>query len=278
MVSSLFSRFKRPPKTWASNAKSPWGQPASPDAVQCPICQWSGESYQGEQHSERAMCPQCGSIARDRMLFWTFIARTPKKRYRVLETSPRLGHDYRSAMGQWFSYVSSDYDQSSHVGVVRLDLQDIDLPDGSVDILLTPHVLEHVPDTSKALREIFRILSPGGRMYLQIPVLQGVTAPPTEPEFHGDNTPVFWRFGFDFTRVLVDHGFTTTLLCTDEWSDAVTAGWTEWPEPTSTEFDVSSMLAGAIAQDLTPFVDRAGAVRLGLLPAYQFLTWECIRP
>ena len=145
-------------------------------------------------------------------------------------------------------------------------------------MLLTPHVLEHVPDTAAALAEIRRVLAPGGRMYLQVPVLQGRTAPPVEPEFHGDNTPVFWRFGPELTEALRAAGFATTLLCTQPWLDAVRAGHTEWPVPTSPEFDVASVLQGSTADDLVSIATGAQASVLGIEPAYQFLTWECINP
>jgi SAM-dependent methyltransferase len=245
----------------------------------CPICRWTGPAFDGRPHSESAQCPQCGAIARDRFLFWCYIRRTPEQLgARVLETSPRLGEDYRSAMGTWFTYLCSDYDESAHKGVERLDLQAIDKPDGSFDAILTPHVLEHVPDTGKALDEIQRVLAPGGRMYLQVPLLQGATAPPGSPEFHGDNTPVFWRFGFDLTARLREQGFATTLLCTEGWRDHVAAGAPSWPEDTSPEFDVTSMSGAAILDDLTVVADRRWSERIGVVPAYQFLTWECVKP
>ena len=244
----------------------------------CNICRWSGAAFEGPAHSEFAVCPRCGSISRDRFLFWSFVHRTdPMLGARVLETSPRLGEDYRAAMSTWFDYTASDFDERAHKGSVQLDLQSIDLPDESVDVLLTPHVLEHVPETDRALAEIRRVLAPGGRMCLQVPVLQGATAPPVEPEFHGDDTPVFWRFGPDLTARLRDNGFTTTLLCTQPWLDHVDGGATSWPTETSAEFDVDSLLGGSISADLTPIASAAEATRRGFLPDYMFLTWECLR-
>ena len=67
------------------------------------------------------------------------------------------------------------------------------MPDAHLDVVMTSHVLEHVPDTGKALDEVYRVLKPGGSLVLLVPVLQGATAPPDGPEFHGDATPVFWR-------------------------------------------------------------------------------------
>lgn len=98
--------------------------------------------------------------------------------------------------GLRLDYTASDYDESAHRGVVQLDLQAIDLPDASVDVVLTPHVLEHVPDTDRALAELFRILTPGGSVFLQVPLPQAVTGVPAEPEYHGDHTLVFFRFGW----------------------------------------------------------------------------------
>ena len=54
-------------------------------------------------------------------------------------------------------------------------------------------------------------------MYLQVPIQQGTTAPPTEREYHDDHTLVYWRFGFDLINELRATGFDTTLLVTEEW-------------------------------------------------------------
>jgi SAM-dependent methyltransferase len=262
---------------WAATPPSPW-TPARHGAsgVHCPICQWSGPAFSGTFHSESAVCPQCGAIARDRFLFWCMVARNPSLTgRRLLETSPRLGEPYRRAMSRWFDYTCSDYDLGAHRATVQLDLQNIDRPAASFDVILTPHVLEHVPDTDRALGELHRVLAPGGVVYLQVPVLQGVTAPPSTPEYHGDHTLVFWRFGFDLTARLRQVGFTTTLLCTQQWRDVAAGGATSWQGATSGEFDVSSMLAHVVVDDLTPVADEAQATTMALLPAYQFFTWEC---
>jgi len=243
----------------------------------CNVCGWSGDRFIGGEHSEAARCHDCGSIARDRFLFYCFVSRTPPARYRVLETSPRLGEEYRQAMGRWMDYRASDYDQRSHRAALKIDLQRIDLDTASLDVLLTPHVLEHVPDTDRALAEIHRVLAPGGRMYLQVPILQGETARPLVPEFHGDETPVEWRFGPDLTARLRSHGFATRLLCTRELYEQVEAGAEDWSGPVAPEFDVSSILAALEPADLEPVADREVSQRLGFQPAYMFLTWEAVR-
>jgi SAM-dependent methyltransferase len=183
---------------------------------------------------------------------------------------------YRAAMAAWFTYTATDFDESAHRTSRRLDLQDPDLPPRSVDILLSAHVLEHVPDTDRALDGVARLLAPGGRLYLQVPVLDGVTAPPSHPEFHQDNTPVFWRFGFDLADRLGDHGFTTTVLCTEPFASAVRADDATLLGPTNPQWDVPAMLEAAARVGPVAVLGAAGAQQLGLWGSEQFVTFEAV--
>ncbi len=121
------------------------------------------------------------------------------------------------------------------------------------------------------------MLAPGGRIYLQVPVLQGRTGVPAEPEFHADNTPVFHRFGWDLTPVLRAGGFDVRVLVTERLRRVLT-GVEPAPVDPGGEFDVASMIDGAIPEDLTTVADDVVARQLGFEPAHQFVTWECIRP
>ena len=160
---------------------------------------------------------------------------------RVIETSPRLGGEYRAYMQRWFSYRTSDFDLSAHRGDIQIDLQQIDLPDASVDVVLTPHVLEHVPDTSKALSELFRVHRARRPDVPAGPARLGTTSVPTEPEFHADNTPVFFNFGWDLTDQLRAAGFTTTVLVTDEY-DQILRGELDEPDPHGDGFHVDQLM------------------------------------
>jgi SAM-dependent methyltransferase len=258
--------------------RSPWALSlASAAAALCNVCGWTGAAFGGPRHVEGQLCPRCGSNGRDRFLFLAMQSQVRGRRHgfrvrRVLETSPRMGDEYRLAMHEWFEYTPSDFDLSLHRAAIHIDLQAIALPDSSLDLILTPHVLEHVPDTDRALRELVRVLARGGQMLLQVPILQGVTAPPAEPEFHDDNTPVFWRFGPDLAERLRGVGLDTVTLCTQPWFDAVSARSNRWPNA-SGEFDVPSMLATSTTDRLVPIADAATAERLGLCEPYQFLVF-----
>lgn len=253
---------------------SPWAELPDPGdhAVTCNLCHWVGNGFDGGAHSEFAVCPDCGSVARDRFLFWALQrAVEPRPDARVLETSPRLGEHYREGMRGWFQYRASDFDLRAHSADVQIDLQSIDWPDASLDIVLSAHVLEHVPDTDRALAELHRVLAPGGSLVLQVPVPHGTTAPPTEPEFHGDDTPVFWRFGPDLTDRIASAGFETTLYATAELGDAAADGRTDLPCPG--EVDGPDVIRALARHPATSIATRAEAARHGFLPALHFLTW-----
>jgi ubiquinone/menaquinone biosynthesis C-methylase UbiE len=54
--------------------------------------------------------------------------------------------------------------------VEQADLSALAMGDASVDLFVCNHVLEHVPDVSRALAEIYRVLRPGGVAILQVPI------------------------------------------------------------------------------------------------------------
>jgi SAM-dependent methyltransferase len=178
-------------------------------------------------------------------------------------------------MASVVNYIASDYDESAHRASIRLDLQAIDLPDSSLDIVLTSHVLEHVPDTAKALKELFRVVRPGGRVFLMVPMPQGRTAPPTQPEYHGDNTLVYWRFGWDLDAQIERSGFLCEILVTDELRRRVVSVDLDIPYE-GADCDVGDLLAHAPVRKLRAVANDETARRFGFLPPFHFIVWQCL--
>lgn len=277
----------RPPAVSRNGAADPRSRPwrsalaaSTPDAYQrvCNICGWHGTEFLGPAHCELADCPHCASIGRDRFLYWCWTQRVPYDRaQRVLETSPRLDKRYRRRMSKLVRYTASDYDESAHKAMIKLDLQDMDLPDNSIDTVLTPHVLEHVPDTERALSELHRVLAPGGSILIMIPMPQGVTGPPTEPEYHGDSTLVYWRFGWDLRDKLTAAGFDVTCLVTQSLVERVSRGDHDsgYVDPHINELD---LLRHADPSTLTPVANDREAQQYGFEPDLQFIAWQCVKP
>jgi SAM-dependent methyltransferase len=110
-------------------------------------------------------------------------------------------------------YVSTDIDDPR--ADLNFDIQDIPLPEASVDVIVCSHVLEHVPDDRRATRELARILRPGGTALILVP------QDPEREETYEDasiTTPEgrlehFWQadhlriYGTDAARRLEDDGF-----------------------------------------------------------------------
>jgi SAM-dependent methyltransferase len=61
-------------------------------------------------------------------------------------------------------------DLDSPLAMERCDITAIPEPDGAFDVVICNHVLEHIPDDRRAMRELRRVLRPGGLAVLQHPV------------------------------------------------------------------------------------------------------------
>jgi SAM-dependent methyltransferase len=80
------------------------------------------------------------------------------------------------------------------------DATSIPVPDATFDAVLCTEVLEHVPDPMSVVRELARILKPGGRLILSAPLGSGLHQEPFH--FYGGYTPYWYR------HYLMQHGFT----------------------------------------------------------------------
>ena len=70
-------------------------------------------------------------------------------------------------------YVAVDIRPQFHAA---LDITALPFREGTFDVVLCCHVLEHVPDDRAAIRELRRILAPGGQLVVQVPMTPtGVT-------------------------------------------------------------------------------------------------------
>jgi SAM-dependent methyltransferase len=113
-------------------------------------------------------CPGCDSRSRHRGLAVLLPALVDERQpRRVLHFAPEavLRQSFERA---GLSYETADMflEDVTHRGV---DLQDQPFPDGSYDLVVCNHVLEHVPDDDRALRELARVLAPGGLAVITVP-------------------------------------------------------------------------------------------------------------
>lgn len=97
-----------------------------------------------------------------------------------------------------------------------VDLMDMPLPDGSVDLLLHSETLEHVVEPRRALAECHRVLALGGYCCFTVPLVAGRltrSRAGLPPSYHGapgielDDLIVRTEFGADLWAMVLEAGF-----------------------------------------------------------------------
>lgn len=139
----------------------------------CPLCGLSSSVFlpHGARLRFDARCPFCSSLERHR-LDWLYLQRRTSlldgRPKRLLHVAPEecVARKLRSLAS--IDYLSGDL--SMRTAMVKMDLTQIQFPDGSFDVILCSHVLEHIPDDRKAMSELYRVLRPGGWALIQVPV------------------------------------------------------------------------------------------------------------
>lgn len=129
-------------------------------------------------------CPRCDAFDRDRLTFLyleeVFRTFDPGRKYRLLEFAPGDALRKRLRRHPLIAYRSADLARRDVEE--RVDLTAMDgYADGSVDILLCSHVLEHIPDDRKAMREIRRVLRADGFAIILVPLIVGVDETHEDP-------------------------------------------------------------------------------------------------
>ncbi len=125
---------------------------------------------------ENFRCPFCQANDRERHLFLYFDRLKLWERLpgaAVLHFAPERNLSRRIKELKPGRYVMGDLFPEDLFGrnaeIQRVDATDIQFPEATFDAVICNHVLEHVPDALKALREFHRVLKPGGFAVLQTP-------------------------------------------------------------------------------------------------------------
>ena len=137
------------------------------DQVDCGICGWKGEHF-----FEHAKCPRCRSMARTRLIPFALnyfdINLWGRSVFHVAPNHPEF--TFISRKVNPLVYDRLDIDASiKYINMVG-DLTDLKIADESYDFAILWHVMEHIPEDVDALKSIYRILKPAGRVLLSVPI------------------------------------------------------------------------------------------------------------
>lgn len=124
----------------------------------------------GKQRNN-ALSPSTLSLERHRLL-WLYLKKetdffTSTIKKKVLHFAPEQAFYKLFRNQKNIQYTTTDL--FSPLADVKADICNLPFEDNSYDIIFCNHVLEHIPDDTKAMQELFRILKPGGMAILQIP-------------------------------------------------------------------------------------------------------------
>ena len=86
---------------------------------------------------------------------------------KVLHFAPEQEFYKRFKKQTNIEYTTTDL--LSPLADVKADICNLPFEDNAYDIIFCNHVLEHIPDDTKAMQELFRVLKPGGMGIFQIP-------------------------------------------------------------------------------------------------------------
>lgn len=183
--------------------------------VYCSCCENEFSGFIPHRGVASRRCPRCGSLERHRLLIDFLFKRTDmlEAPLSVLHVAPEYGLQRRLLRLRNISYRSADLD--SPLAMDSVDLLNMPYPDGSFDVVLCSHVLEHVADDKLALREIRRVLVSGGRAIIMSPIDRdlpetfadpAVRAPDERHRVFGQSDHLR-RYGRDFGARVAAEGF-----------------------------------------------------------------------
>ncbi|MDD3741235.1 MAG: methyltransferase domain-containing protein [Bacteroidales bacterium] len=189
-----------------------WG-----NKVECPVC---GNTFRkmlpyGSKAGENRLCPVCLSLERHRLM-WLYLNDYSdffKNNFKVLHIAPEQPFLKKFKTAKNLDYTTAD--MVSPIADLHFDIMKIPLENNIYDWVICNHVLEHVENDIEAMKEILRILKPGGKAILQVPINYNykethedlsITNPKDREKIFGQYDHVRWH-GLDYPDRLKKAGF-----------------------------------------------------------------------
>ena len=191
----------------------------------CPVCgsHLSKFIYKIDNQQENARCPVCRCLERHR-LDWIFFQKKTNlfdgKRKRMLHVAPENVFASKFKRISYLFYVTADLNNPAVT--CNLDITEQPFADESFDVIYCSHVLEHVPDDRKALREFFRVTKQGGWALLQVPITAKRTIEDPTIDDPFERKRLFGqidhvrRYGPDYADRLKEAGYDVTVYFAED--------------------------------------------------------------
>ena len=190
----------------------------------CPVCGKSSRRFKqfGVVPREDAQCVHCGALERHRLL-WLFIQKKTNLfdgiSKKMLHVAPESCFEPRFKERLGDNYLTADLFNPR--AMVKMDITDIQYADQLFDVIYCSHVLEHVQDDKRAMREFFRVLKNNGWAIVLVPITSEQTFEDPSIIEPKERLRVFGQedhvrlYGPDYADRLREAGFTVeiTKIC-----------------------------------------------------------------
>ncbi len=141
---------------------------------ECPICEKQFRKFlpygYGNTNKDNRLCPNCLSLERHRLLWMYLKEKTDffTSQHTVLHIAPEQPFLKSFKNLKNLNYTTADL--YSPIVDVKTDIRDMVFEDNRFDVVICNHVLEHIDEEQKAMKEILRVMKPEGWAILQVPV------------------------------------------------------------------------------------------------------------
>lgn len=173
---------------------------------------------------DNALSPGTNSLERHRLMYLYLKRDTDffTKSQKVLHVAPEQCFYGRFRKMDNLDYTTADLD--SPIADISIDIHDIPFEENTFDVVFCNHVLEHVNDDQQCMRELCRILKPGGLAIMQVPWIPdqektvedpSITDPKERERLFGQYDHVR-KYGKDYEDRLIKAGFKVTRVDMDK--------------------------------------------------------------
>jgi SAM-dependent methyltransferase len=138
---------------------------------ECNICQKKLRKFI-TLSNEDSLCPNCGSLKRNRRLWSLLETELLVPNMSILDFSPSRCLYRKLKKMKTINYKSTDL-SGDFIADHHFDITNLEITDNSLDLVICYHILEHVNDDVQAIKELFRVMKPGGKALIQTPFKDG---------------------------------------------------------------------------------------------------------
>jgi SAM-dependent methyltransferase len=203
--------------------------------VECPVCERKFSKFlsYGSKvaHRENVLCPYDLTLERHRLM-WLYLKNESNfftaEKLDVLHIAPEQCFHGKFKAQKNLNYLTGDLE--SPIADLHFDLHHIPLEDNRFDVVFCNHVMEHVDDPIQCMKELFRVMKPGGWAIMQVPqdMSRETTYEDSTIVTPEDREKHFWQkdhvrlFGRDYPQWLEKAGFEVEFYDVTKKSDSET--------------------------------------------------------